>query len=120
MFPEVEILLNYRVERTVIINDITQDNNKVLGDKSNKTVNFHRLERSMEEAVSKFKIVVEAEQWKVGPQQKQPLAENKPPARRSNQEQRIDKSIKRHKGVEIQPIAVGVESRSDACKETSI
>ena len=30
VFPEVERLLNSCVERTVILNDITQDNNKVL------------------------------------------------------------------------------------------
>ena len=43
MFPEVASLLNYRVERTVIVNGITQDNSKLLGDKSNKTVKFHSL-----------------------------------------------------------------------------
>ena len=43
VFPEVASLLNVRVKRTVILNDITQDNNKVLEDKSNKNVKFHRL-----------------------------------------------------------------------------
>ena len=43
VFPEVISLLNSHVERTVILNDITQDNNKVLGDESNKTVKFQRL-----------------------------------------------------------------------------
>ena len=43
MFPEVASLLNYRVERTVIVNGITQDNSKLLGDKSKKTVKFHSL-----------------------------------------------------------------------------
>ena len=76
MFPEVDILLNFRVEHTVILNDITQDNNKVLEDYSNKTVKFHRLERSMEEAVSTFQSVVEAEQLNGGTQQKRPLAQN--------------------------------------------
>ena len=70
--------------------------------------------------MSKFKIVVEAEQQKGGPQKKRSLVKNETPASRSNQEQGIDKSTKRHKGVEIQPIAVGVESRADACEETSI
>ena len=83
MFPEVDILLNFRVEHTVILNDITQDNNKVLEDYSNKTVKFHRLERSMEEAVSTFQSVVEAEQQNCEPQQKRPLEENKTPASRS-------------------------------------
>ena len=62
MFPEVESFLNSCVECTVIINDITQENNKVLGDEIKKTINFHRMERNMEEAVSKFQSAVEAEQ----------------------------------------------------------
>ena len=97
MFPEVASLLNYRVERTLILNDITHDNNKVLRDKSNKTVKFHRLERSMEESVSTFQSVVEAEKQNGGPQQKLPLTENENPAIRSNQEQGMDKAINRQK-----------------------
>ena len=65
----------------MILNSITQEKNKVLGDKINKNVKFHRLERSMEEAVSTFQSVVEAEQGNGGPQEKQPRAERKnPPA----------------------------------------
>ena len=75
MFTEVASLLNSRVERTVILSDITQDDNKVLGDDINETVKFHRLERIMEETLSIFKSVVEADQLNGGPQQKQPLAE---------------------------------------------
>ena len=82
VFPEVASLLNYRVEQTVILNDITQDNNKVLRDESNKTVNFHRLERSMEEAVTTFQSVVESEQRNGGPQKKSLLVKEKNPARR--------------------------------------
>ena len=62
VFPEVASLLKYRVECTVILNEINQDNNKVLGDESNETDKFHRLDSSMEEAVSTFQSVVEAEQ----------------------------------------------------------
>ena len=69
-FPEVASLLNSRVEQTVILNDITQDKNKVIVDDSNKTVKSHRLERSMEEDVSTFQSVVEVEQQNCGPQQK--------------------------------------------------
>ena len=47
VFPEVASLLNFHVERTVILNEITQDNNKVLVDKSNETVKFHKMERIM-------------------------------------------------------------------------
>ena len=47
VFQEVTSLLNSRVKHTVILNDIHQDNNKVLGEKSNKTFKLHRLERSM-------------------------------------------------------------------------
>ena len=57
VFLEAAGLLNLRVERTVILNGITKDNNKVLGDKSNKIVKFHRLERIMEEAMSTFQSV---------------------------------------------------------------
>ena len=120
VFPEVVSLLNSRVERIVILNDTTQGNSKFMGDKSKETVKFHRLERSMEEAVSTFQSVVEAEQLNVGPQQKQPQAENENPARRSNLEQGIDKSIKRRKGVKIQPIVVGLKARAGACGETPI
>ena len=35
VFPEVSIILNYCVEHTVILSDITQDNNKVLEYESN-------------------------------------------------------------------------------------
>ena len=73
VFPEVERLLNSRVEYTVILNDITQDNNKVLGEESNKTFKFCRLERIMEEAVSTFQIVFEAGQLNGGPHKKLPL-----------------------------------------------
>ena len=62
VFPEVTSLLNDCVEWTVILSEITQDNNKVLGDESNETVKFRRLERSMKESVSTFHIVVEVEQ----------------------------------------------------------
>ena len=69
----MESLLNSCVERTVILDDITHDNNKVLKGKSNKAAKFHRLYRSMEEAVSIFQIVVEAEQQNDGSQKKLPL-----------------------------------------------
>ena len=71
----------------------------------------------MEEAVSKFKIVVEAEKLNGGPQKKRPLAENENPYSRSNREQGMDKSIKRQKGVEGQPIAICVDFGSDACEK---
>ena len=76
VFPEVSSLINYCVEHTLILNDITQNKNKVLEDESNKTVKFYRLERSMEEAVSTFQSVVEAEQRNDIPHQKRPLGEN--------------------------------------------
>ena len=82
VFPEVKILLNYHVEWTVILNDITQDNTKVLGDERNKTLKLNRMERSTEEAVSPFKSVVEAEQRNGGPKKKVSLEENETPAKR--------------------------------------
>ena len=67
MFPEAESLLNPHVEWTVILNDITQENNKIHGDKSKITDKFHVMERSMEEAVSTLQSVVEVEQQNGGP-----------------------------------------------------
>ena len=96
---------------TVILNDITQDNNKIMGDKSNETAKFHKLECSTEKTVYTFQSVVEAEQQNGWPQKKN-LEENENPASRSNQEYGIDKAINRRKGVEIQPIAVGFEERA--------
>ena len=88
-----------------------------MGEKSNKNVKFHTLERSTEESVSTFQSVVKAEQLNGGPQEKRPLSENNPPARRSNQEQGTDKAIKRLRGAEIQPIALSVETRAYACEK---
>ena len=95
VFTEVASLLNSNVEWKLIINNITQEDNKVLGDKRRKNVKLHRLERSMGEAVSTFQSVVEAEQRNGEPQQKRTLEENENPARRLNQEHGTDKSIKR-------------------------
>ena len=58
---ELASLINSRVERTFILNEITQDNNKVPEDNINETIKFHRLERIMEKAVSTVQSVVEAE-----------------------------------------------------------
>ena len=60
----------------MIINDIAEDNNKVLEYEIKKTVTFHRLESSMKESVSTFQSVVEAEQRDEEPQQNLPLSEN--------------------------------------------
>ena len=76
VFLEVENLINYHVEHTVILNDISQDNNNFLQDESNKTVDFYRLYRSMYEAVSVLQSLVEAYHQNCGLQQKLPLAEN--------------------------------------------
>ena len=43
VLPVVPSLLNYRVEQTLILTDITWDKNKVLEDKSNKTIKFYGL-----------------------------------------------------------------------------
>ena len=95
MFLEVTSLLNSCVEQTVILNDITQEKNKVLGDKINKNVKFRRLERSMEKAISTSQSVVEAGKQNGGPQQKLPLEENESPASRLNKEHGMIKDIKR-------------------------
>ena len=67
--------------------------------------------------MSEFQSVVDAEQQNGVPQKKRPLAENEKPTSRTNQEQGIDKSRKRRKGVGIRSIAVGVEAREDACEK---
>ena len=84
VLPEVASLLNSHVERTLILNETTQYNNKVLEDESNETVKFHRPEGRMEEYVSTFQSVIEAEQQNCGPQKKIALLENEKPSRRSN------------------------------------
>ena len=81
----------------MILNDITQDNNKVLEDESNKTVKFHRLEMSMWEDVSTLKSVAEVEQRNGGPQKKRLLVENENTARKSNEEQGMDQATNRPK-----------------------
>ena len=74
----------------------------------------------MEEAVSTFQSVVEAEQLNGGPQQKRPLAENQKPASRSNQEQGMDKTVRRLKGVKGHPKAIGVDAGEEACGKNPI
>ena len=86
-----------------------------MGEERNKTVKLYRLERSMEESLSTFQSVVEAEKWNGGPQEKQPLEENGNIAIRPKQEQGMDKVTKRRKWVEIHPIDVGVEAREYVC-----
>ena len=83
--------------------------------RTTKLSSYIKMYMSMEEAVSTFQSVVAAEQRNCGPQPKRPLAENKNPASRSNQEQGMDKSIKRQKLFESQTIAVGVDAVSEVC-----
>ena len=64
----------------------------------------------MEEAMSKFKSVVETEQRNGGLQEKQTLAESEISDSRSNKEHVMDKVIIRQKGVGIHPISVGVDA----------
>ena len=74
----------------------------------------------MEESVSTFQSVVEAEKQNGGPQQKLPLTENENPAIRSNQEQGMDKAINRQKGFEGKPIAIGVDTGAEECGKPPI
>ena len=77
MLPDVARLLNYRVEQTVIFNEITQDNIKILEDKRNDNFKLHRLDSSMEEALSTFQSAIEVEQQNGRPQQKRHLSEKR-------------------------------------------
>ena len=104
-------------KQIVILNEITQDNNKVLKDESSKTVKLHGLEIFMEKAVSMFQSLVKVEQWNGGPYQKLPLAENGNTYSSSNQEQEMDQAIKGQKVVERQPITISVDSKVDICVE---
>ena len=67
--------------------------------------------------MSKFQSVVELKQLNGGPHKKLPLAENENTASSSNQEQGVDKAIKRYKIVEFQPIAVGIDAGAEACRK---
>ena len=62
ILQEVESLINSRTERKVILNDITQDKNKILEDERKCFFRFHRLETSMEESMTTFQSVFVAEQ----------------------------------------------------------
>ena len=90
---------------------------KVLEGKSNETVKFHSMYRSMEEDVSIFKILVKEEQRNGGPQEKRPLAENESLSVIPNKEQGMGQSNKRQKGVEGHPIYVCVDAREEACRD---
>ena len=61
----------------MILYETTKDKNKVPEDDSNGTLKFHRLEISIEEDVSIFQSVVEADQGNGGPQKNRNLAEMK-------------------------------------------
>ena len=79
----------------MILYETTKDKNKVPEDDSNGTLNFHRLESSIDEGVSTFQSVVEADQGNGGPQKNRNLAENENNTRRSNKEQGMEQLIKR-------------------------
>ena len=101
------------------VNDIIQNNNKVLVDKGNKTVKLNRLKRIMKEVVPTFQSLVEAEQKNGGPDKMHPLESNENPTIRSNQEQGMDQSINIWKGVESHTIAVFCGARVNACGKPS-
>ena len=86
VFPEVPSLLNYHVERIVMLNDITKDKNKALEYKINETVKLHRAEKRIEEAVYTFQSVIKAKQHNYGPHLKTPLEENMNPPSTFNEE----------------------------------
>ena len=87
----------------MILNYITQDNNKVLGYERNETVKFHRLESLY------FRVWLRRSNTMVDLRKNDPWQEKKP-ASKSNQEQGVDKSTKRQKGAEFLPTSVGVEA----------
>ena len=62
MYPEANILLNYHVERTLVLNKTIQENKKVMEYQINETDKFNILKKNIEEAVSKFKSVAKTYQ----------------------------------------------------------
>ena len=66
-------MLNSRVKQTLLLNYITQDNNKVMEDDSNKIIKFHRLEIIIKEAMSTFHSVARVVKRNGRSQIKRPL-----------------------------------------------
>ena len=83
-------------------------------DYSNENVKFHHLEKSIEESVSIFKIVGEADKQNGGPQKHCPLKKGNPTSR-SNKEQGVYQDTKIRKGGKCHQISIGVEAREEAC-----
>ena len=63
----------------------------------------------------KLQCVAKADKLNVRPQKKRSLISNENPTSISNKGHGIDQANKRQKGVERQPIDVGVEAREEAC-----
>ena len=49
------------MERNIVINDIHQENEKLLEDRSNDILQFHKLDGYMEEILIDFEVVVNIE-----------------------------------------------------------
>ena len=67
----------------------------------------------MEESVSTFKSVLEAEQRNGKTQKNRLMVETENPISTPNKEQGVDQAIKIRKEVEVHPITVGVEARAN-------
>ena len=59
--PDVSEILVYHLERSIVINDINQENETLPEDKSNYILQFHKLEGYMEETLTYFEVVVNRE-----------------------------------------------------------
>ena len=80
VLPEVVRTLKFRREQTVILAGFSQDCNRVLKDKNNKTIKFHRLYKSMDEDMDTFKNVVKLDKSYGKSQQMLPLEEDERPS----------------------------------------
>ena len=61
IYPDVSELLVSHLERSIVINDINQQNEKLPEDKSNDILQFHNLYGYMEETLTDFEFVVNIE-----------------------------------------------------------
>ena len=61
IYPDVSELLVSHLERSIVINDINQENEKLPEDKSNGIIQFHEVGVYMEETLTDFEVVVNIE-----------------------------------------------------------
>ena len=61
IYPDVSDLLVSHLERSIVINDINQENEKLSEDKINDILQFYKLEGCIEETLTDFEVLVNRE-----------------------------------------------------------